>query len=106
MIRTLLSALRTLNGTPPSRSTAHPTVPDASAQALLARLEAVEKAEALRAAEHAAMVDQLTRLYKRVSMRIARSDERELLDREELHREATHHHNGESVLSMRNRLGR
>lgn len=103
MIRTLLSALRTPHGTPPDRSTVHPTVPDASAQTLLARLEAVEKAEALRAAEHAAMVDQLTRLYKRVSMRIARSDER---DRDLLDQEATHHHNGESVLSMRNRLGR
>lgn len=99
MIRTLLSALRTLLGTSPSAPSArevalaHPTVPDASTQSLLARLDAVEKAEALRAAEHAVMVDQLTRLYKRVATRIAREQE-------------PHSDNGESVASLRARLGR
>jgi len=40
--------------------------------AIHARLDALEARETVRAAEHAAMVDQLDRLYKRISARITR----------------------------------
>ncbi len=63
---------------------------------LTLRIEKLERAEATRAAEHAAMVDQLDRLYKRVSARIARADR---VDREEPALE-------ESVLSLKQRLQR
>jgi hypothetical protein len=49
--------------------------------------------EATRAAEHATMLDQLSRLYKRVAMRIARDSGETPTT-------------GESVLSLRSRLGR
>lgn len=41
---------------------------------LYKRVEKLDREEATRAAEHAAMVDQLERLYKRVSARIARAE--------------------------------
>ena len=45
---------------------------DAELRALSARLADVERAELQRCSEHAAAVDQLERLFKRFSMRIAR----------------------------------
>jgi hypothetical protein len=77
----------------PARTLAPSLLPDA---ALLARVAALEdtlhqlhRSEAIRSAEHAAMVDKLDRLYKRVAARVARGE------------------NGatdESTLAMRNRL--
>jgi len=58
------------------------------------RLAAIERAEATRAAEHAAQLDSLTRLYKRISQRIVRQQEQSP-DLDE-----------ESVMSMRKRLRR
>lgn len=67
----------------------------ATSLSLYQRVEKLERAEATRAAEHAAMVDQLERLYKRVSARIARADRIEEPPVEE-----------ESVLSLKQRLQR
>jgi hypothetical protein len=56
-----------------------------------ARITAMERAEATRAAEHAAQVDQLSRLLKRFAQRIVREGTQP---------------DEESVLNMRKRLGR
>ena len=60
---------------------------------LEADVQGLLKAEIVRSAEHAARIDQLDRLYKRVSARIARG-------------EGEPTHNGESPLALRQRLGR
>jgi hypothetical protein len=70
--------------------------PDALGE-LVGRVAALERAEATRAGEHAAMVDQLERLYKRVSARIAR---------EQPSNNGGAGRSDESVLSLRQRLGR
>lgn len=75
-------------GTPPAAALHPPPSPTGD---LVARVEALERAEALRAAEHAAMVDQLSRLYKRVATRIAREAPTEA---------------GDSPLTFRRRLGK
>jgi hypothetical protein len=78
------------------------TVPDAGLEARLVALEThikalydhvklIEGDEVKRSAEHAAMVDQLDRLYKRISARIARNDSSPTTS-------------GESPLAMRRRL--
>lgn len=69
----------------------------ASVSALVARVEAVEQREALRSAEHAAMVDQLDRLYKRISARISRADKASPVNGDA---------SDESPLALRNRLKR
>lgn len=61
---------------------------------LYERLQDIERTEATRAAEHAAMVDQLDRLYKRISARISRGAVTQGSD------------NGESTLALRQRLKR
>lgn len=61
-------------------------------KALYDHIKLLESDEVKRAAEHATMVDQLSRLYKRVSARIARAD--------------VTAPEGESVLNLRQRLGR
>lgn len=74
--------------------TAHP--PDTvgpRVRELEERLTALERAETTRAAEHAAQLDQLSRLYKRVAQRIVREGNDTPPDTE-------------SVMSMRKRLGR
>lgn len=108
MSSTLRRALRTLF---PGRSTAHPIPREDEARVaalethtkalydhvreLTRELQQLRQDEARRAAEHATMVDQLTRLYKRVSARIAREEA------------VTHPSDtGESVLALRSRLGR
>lgn len=63
--------------------------PDVSA--LEARMTALEQREALRSAEHVAMVQQLDRIAKRMAARLTRDDEPK---------------SGESVASLRSRLGR
>lgn len=73
---------------PPAQDTTH-----AELRQLAERLAAIERAEALRAAEHAAALDKLERLYKRMAARVAREPDLTT-------------HNGESVLDLRNRLGR
>lgn len=102
MLATARRVLRTLTSTPNTDNGAH--IPDA--EAVRRRVEALEthvkalydhvtelrREEAQRAAEHATMVDQLTRLYKRVSARIAREPQPE----------ATQPF--ESVLDMRRRI--
>lgn len=70
--------------------------------ALQTRVDLLERAEVVRSAEHAAMVDRLERLYKRVSVRIAREagptpTSTAIVD--------PGTSSGESVLSMRKRLG-
>lgn len=57
-------------------------------------LQTLRQDEARRAAEHSAMVDQLTRLYKRVSARIVREAE------------SAPQRNGETDLDFRRRIGR
>jgi hypothetical protein len=58
------------------------------------RIAAVERSEATRAAEHAAQLDSLARLYKRISQRIVREQEQTPAEDEE------------SVMAMRKRLRR
>ena len=70
-----------------------PTVTSEQVTALEARVRALEASETVRNAEHAAMVDQLDRLYKRISARISREQPQNAA--------AT-----ESVLSLRERLGK
>lgn len=68
MLRRLFSRSRTVpNGLG--------TVPLSAFEDVEDRVMALEKAEALRAAEHAQMVDRLERLYKRITARIARDAE-------------------------------
>jgi hypothetical protein len=72
--------------------TAHP--PDTVGPALRKleeRIEAIERAETTRSAEHVAQLDQLNRLYKRFAQRIVREGNQP---------------DEESVLNMRKRLGR
>lgn len=64
------------------------------------RLAKLERAEAQRSAEHFAMVDQLDRIYKRFVQRMARADQTAAKP------VTPGSDNGESVLSLRNRLGR
>jgi hypothetical protein len=59
-------------------------------------LQQLRQGEALRAAEHATMVDQLTRLYKRQAARIARSEGNGGAPAQQ----------EESVMDFRRRLGR
>lgn len=66
---------------------------------LTRELQQLRQDEARRAAEHATMVDQLSRLYKRVSMRIEREAAAQLDLPNGAHRE-------ESVAELRRRLGR
>lgn len=68
---------------------------------LLGELQQLRQDEARRAAEHATMVDQLTRLYKRVSSRIAREGQTAAAAAEN-----GHTHSEESVMELRRRLGR
>lgn len=93
MLNTLRRVLGTVKHTAPAPlDGAIPSVGDP----LLRRVEALERAETVRAAEHAAMVDQLDRLYKRITARIAREHSAKPEPASE----------GESVLSLRNRLQR
>ena len=92
VIRTLLARLRT----PPAAAPVQPEPWLQSVESLRMRVGELERSEATRNAEHAAMVDQLDRLYKRISSRIARSNESSEPTKAD----------GESVLSLRNRLGR
>jgi len=71
---------------------------------LRGRVEALERSEHIRAAEHADMVDRLDRLYKRISARIARdtTPEAGTNPRPDLGTRAP----GESVLELRKKLGR
>lgn len=71
--------------------------------ALQTRVELLERSEVVRAAEHAAVIDRLERLYKRVSVRIAREAQSNPTPEPILDSGATSGH--ESVLSMRKRLG-
>lgn len=64
-------------------------------------LQQLRQDEARRAAEHATMVDQLTRLYKRVSARIEREAQTE--DQRAARNSVGH---VESVAELRRRLGR
>lgn len=57
---------------PDHAATARLDALEAATGALASRLATMERAEATRAAEHAAMLDRLDRLYKRVSARISR----------------------------------
>lgn len=66
----------------------------AELRAMQRELQQLREDEVRRAAEHATMVDQLSRLYKRVSARIEREHQ------------TTDSRNGESVAEMRRRLGR
>lgn len=88
MLSTLMRALRTPTPTPASLDDAIPR----ELESLRRRVALLEDAEAQRAAEHHAMVDQLSRLYKRLATRIAR--------------ETNGHASEESPLQLRNRLGR
>lgn len=98
----LWRALRTVTSSP-HRSTVNPTDADAlrgrvaaletHVKALYDHVQLLERDETRRAAEHATMVDQLDRLYKRVSARISRSH-------------GGDEPNGETPLSLRRRLGR
>lgn len=63
---------------------------------LYERVLEIDRSEAVRNAEHAAMVDRLERLYKRMATRIARENGAVTAPTD----------NGESVLAMRRRLGR
>jgi hypothetical protein len=67
----MLSALSRLLGAVQQ----HPGTP--LLEALYVRVDKLERAEVERTAEHAAMVDRLERLYKRVSTRIARESQPE-----------------------------
>lgn len=62
--------------------------------ALTERVEALEHAAAVREAEHAAAMDSLNRLYRRVAARIARESPVSTGEK------------GESVLELKTRLGR
>jgi hypothetical protein len=68
---------------------------------LVSELQQLRQDEARRAAEHATMVDQLTRLYKRVSSRIAREGQTAAAAAENGHTQSE-----ESVMELRRRLGR
>lgn len=98
MLRSLFQhALITLRGgNAPLR--AHPDTPPVTQlitrlETLEARVDAYARSEATRQAEHATMLDALGRLYKRVSMRIAREQQETPAS-------------SESVLTLRQRLGR
>lgn len=103
MLSTLWRALRTVTSSP-HRSTVHPSEADAlrsrvtaletHVKALYDHVALLEREETRRAAEHATMVDQLDRLYKRITARIARTYGGDLEP------------NGESPLSLKRRLGR
>lgn len=101
MLRTVLKRLtRLLAGV-----SEHPgTVPADAITDLTARIEALESAEALRAAEHGTALDRIERLYKRLSARIARDmgqtspDERNSI--------VGHPGSTESPLTLRRRLNR
>lgn len=62
--------------------------------ALTERVVSLERAAAVREAEHAAAIDALNRLYRRVAARIARESP------------ASSAEKGESVLDLKTRLGR
>lgn len=68
------------------------------------RLERLERAELERAAEHAAMVDRLDRLYKRISARIARAPSPEDAPESTNVPPVRSRPSGESPLSLRHRL--
>lgn len=68
----MLDILRRLLVTPPDN--ARLAALETHTKVIYERLEDVERAEATRAAEHAAMVDQLDRLFKRISARMSRAD--------------------------------
>lgn len=92
-VRTLLPAFAAT----PKR--AHPDTPLVAAlraelDTLKARVDALARAELERQAEHAAMLDSLSRLYKRVSARIAREQP------------PGDTPSGESTLTLRSRLRR
>lgn len=80
---------------PPDRDTVVATL-RSEVSTLTERVAAMERAEALRAAEHAAALDKLERLYKRMTARFTREA------KTNGHRDD----DGESVLSLRQRLGR
>jgi len=82
----------------------HPNTPAVeqlrtSIETLTARVDGLVRAEALRTAEHAHMVDRLDRLYKRIAARIARENGADADP-------VTPPTDNESVLSLRSRLGR
>lgn len=94
VLRTLARALLGRSTRPPSRDTATSHVFEADLRRRVSVLEEeireLKHSEITRAAEHSAMVDQLDRLYKRVSARIARSAPSDTPE--------------ESPLALRNRL--
>lgn len=85
LLRTLLLTPAPLDG-----ATSRAAEPLRRVDELEARIVVLERAETLRAAEHAAMVDQLERLYKRIAARIARENGSQS--------------SGESVLDLKQRL--
>lgn len=93
----VLGKLRALLATNPTGETpARVQALETHTRVLYERITDLERAEMVRAAEHAAMVDKLDRIYKRITARIAYA--------------AQHPNepasNGESPLALRNRLGR
>ena len=71
-------------------------IPAPQLMALEARVAALEVREAQRSLEHVAAVDQLDRLAKRITARITRAAEKEQVAEPD----------GESVASLKRRLGR
>lgn len=91
MFNRLLGAILRHPGTPPPAVAVPPSL-SLAVDDLRARVEALERSETLRNAEHLAMCDRLDRLFKRLVARMARDPQLQL--------------EGESVLSLRERLGR
>lgn len=88
----MLSILRRLHGH--ATDIARLVALETHTKVIYERLEELERAETTRAAEHAAMCDQLDRLYKRVSARMSRA----VAQGSDSH--------GESTLALRHRLNR
>jgi hypothetical protein len=95
VLRTLARALLGRSTQPPGRDTATSHVFEADLRRRVSVLEEelreLKHSEVTRSAEHSAMVDQLDRLYKRISARISRAPAQEEPP-------------DESPLALRNRL--